>query len=124
MDLFRSFVVLVCLLLPAYGYPDWTGNKLITYCTQGVKFLNDEDLSDVGAMQASACMGYVTALFQKNNFDTDVYQLRQDYCIPDHVTRAQTLRVILKYLNDHPEELHAPAYVVARNSLVVSFPCP
>lgn len=38
------------------------------------------------------------------------------------VTTEQFMLIIKKYLNDHPEELHNPALVIAIKALTVAFP--
>jgi hypothetical protein len=73
--------------------------------------------------------------YSENNFEA----FRDGYCIglvngvtnaspqvcPDEaVTTGQTVRVVLKYLEDHPEELHLNNAVLAEKALAKAFPCP
>jgi hypothetical protein len=44
-------------------------------------------------------------------------------CIPQGVTSEQTDRIVVKYLKDHPEELHQPFGILVFNSLSAAFPC-
>jgi hypothetical protein len=44
-------------------------------------------------------------------------------CIPDNSTYDQHLRVVIKYLRDHPERLHEPRLRVTLSALFAAFPC-
>jgi len=44
-------------------------------------------------------------------------------CLPQEGTNGQYLQVFLKYLDDHPEELHKPAALLLVESLAKAFPC-
>jgi hypothetical protein len=43
--------------------------------------------------------------------------------VPDSVTSTQLAKVIVKYGNDHPQELHLPGVIVVTNALLAAFPC-
>lgn len=45
-------------------------------------------------------------------------------CLPTGVTIAQETEVFLKYLDNHPERLHAPASVLAIGAWLDAWPCP
>ena len=44
-------------------------------------------------------------------------------CIPEGVIHGQSLDVIKKYLNDHPEELHLPASDLVLKVIQTAWPC-
>ena len=44
-------------------------------------------------------------------------------CIPEGVIHGQSLDVIKKYLNDHPEELHLPASALILKAIQAAWPC-
>jgi hypothetical protein len=45
-------------------------------------------------------------------------------CIPvDSVTAGQLRLVVVKYLNEHPEELHQPASWLIEFAFIKAFPC-
>jgi len=41
----------------------------------------------------------------------------------DGVTVGQVMLVFLKYVDNHPEELHLPAAVVVSRAMLAAFPC-
>ena len=45
-------------------------------------------------------------------------------CPDEEVTTGQETRVVLKYLQDHPEELHLDNAVLVEKALEKAFPCP
>ena len=44
-------------------------------------------------------------------------------CMSEGVTVEQARLVFLKYVDNHPEELHLPAMKVLSNAMLVAFPC-
>jgi len=44
-------------------------------------------------------------------------------CRLNGVTLAQTRLVFLKYIDDHPEQLHWEAFIVFSNAMLAAFPC-
>jgi Rap1a immunity proteins len=66
-----------------------------------------------GSFEAGYCVGFITGV------DSQV-----ENCPGDNVTRGQVLKVALKYMDDHPEELDQAASTVVRRALLKAFPCP
>jgi len=44
-------------------------------------------------------------------------------CIPAEVSFNEAAKVVIKYLNDHPEKLHMADTVLIRTALVEAYPC-
>ena len=44
-------------------------------------------------------------------------------CVPDGVTKAQTVLVVRKYLKDHPEDLHLDASYLVIKAIQAAWPC-
>jgi hypothetical protein len=74
------------------------------------------------------CRGYIRGLIDAQSvFASDVkhppsWELVS--CIAPDVTNAQTIEVVVKFLDNHPELLHQPAAVLVMQSLHEAFPCP
>jgi len=45
------------------------------------------------------------------------------FCMPATVTNDQIVKIFIKYLDEHPEELHQPASLLLATSLRKAFPC-
>jgi Rap1a immunity proteins len=77
------------------------------------------------------CAGFITGtidtlhmwiasdIFAKRTHDEDV-----KFCFPDNVDNRQILLVFIKYLEEHPEELHKPANLLFVEAMRKVFPCP
>lgn len=44
-------------------------------------------------------------------------------CFPEGNTYYQTLKIVEKYISDHPEKMHEQVSVLTYNALVSAFPC-
>lgn len=78
-----------------------------------------KDAGDLGY-----CFGFISGIVDLNAMDEDILKKPSHaWCIPSSVSPTQLAKVVLKYGNDHPEELHFPGVVVVASALVVSFPC-
>jgi hypothetical protein len=101
-------VVLVCL--PTATRADvTTGKELWPLCTSK------------GATENSLCFGYVTAIAEAMGQPTGVYGWRA--CVPEQVTRKQVVDVVMRYLDQHPEERHSTAGSLVANVLAKAFRC-
>jgi hypothetical protein len=49
--------------------------------------------------------------------------MSKDICTDGDVTMGQQIRVVVKYLEDHPEELNKLSAVLIEKSLSKAFPC-
>lgn len=76
------------------------------------------------------CAGFITATIDtlrmwevsdyvaKRTHDKDM-----KFCFPDNVDNGQILLVFVKYLEDHPEELHKAATLLFVEAMGRAFPC-
>ena len=46
------------------------------------------------------------------------------FCVPEQITLAQMVRVVVRYLNRHQEDLHESGIVLATRAFTQVFPCP
>ena len=46
-----------------------------------------------------------------------------DICFPEGNSYGQVLKIVTKFLSNHPERLHEPMPVLVYNALVLAFPC-
>ena len=113
-----------------------SADDLRTYCEGAVKCVDkSSSCSDHDWLDAARCGSYISGFIEghhmalddsTNNIDMNPYELRRMYvnlCIPESVTNIQLARVFIKYINDHPEQLHAPAYTKLYISWLLAFPC-
>ena len=103
----------VMLLLSAQSQAAFlTGSDLLQRC---------ESASDTAY---NACVGYIMGIVDYQ--DTLVAWSNLDkpfFCAPGSATAGQLVKVVTKWLNEHPEELHLAASSRTANSLSRAFPC-
>jgi hypothetical protein len=46
------------------------------------------------------------------------------FCLPESPRQGELREVVIKYLNDHPEQLHRARFAVTADALEAAFPCP
>lgn len=73
----------------------------------------------------SYCFGYILGVVDMHNALNSVLSSPRDntYCIPDNASAAQLAKVVVKYGNDHPEEMNEAALLILSNAFVRAFPC-
>ena len=106
-------VGLAVMLLPAQSQAVfYDGNTLLQKCE-----------SD-SATQYNVCAGYVIGLvdYQGTLVAWSLVE-KPIFCTPDNVRASQLVKVITKWLNEHPEKLHQSASSSVPIALYDAFPC-
>jgi len=93
----------------------YDGNKLLGSC--------ESYISKIGiAAKGNVCFGYVIGIADADT--TLIYEdIRSNRCIPFKVGGNQLVRVVTKYLQEHPDRLHMAAPVLVSDALSEAFPC-
>jgi hypothetical protein len=95
-----------------------TGNTILEKCKGSTPY--DEALCAIYVAGVADTIRFFAALPNSDSSPEGPKTL----CVPKTVTQGQVGKVFAKYLNDHPQDLHFPATVLAFKSLVEAFPCP
>lgn len=136
LDLMKKILLLLlCLPISLYAQHDKLvepsdGNGLLDYCAPMV------DYADTGsyrnpmpdALKASWCHGYIQGTRENIEFFQIIMNKGEnkgplDICIPHEAPTIQFARVIVKWLRDHPEELHEYMLSLHMKILHQAFPC-
>ena len=145
-----AFTVLVLLSgVPessADGTDEKNGNSLLRECGAALRLIDQTGtLSAEETLAAMQCLGFVRgatlALLSEQQWSSflekqglrckseeselPLEKMRQAKrtCIPDKATSVQAIRVIVKYLQDHPAELHKADFELLATALQLAFPC-
>ena len=62
-------------------------------------------------------------LFWKNTNNTQKAKAYVPACIPEEATNFELARVVVKYLNDHPNQLHKSYRLLVMLALEDAYPC-
>lgn len=73
------------------------------------------------AMGVGLCLGYIAGISDVDRVDAVAKQNRM--CVPDNASGAQLAKVIVKYGDDHPEELNEPGAIFVTLAMKKAFPC-
>jgi len=120
--------VLILLLVPKC-HAVTNGADAMHNCGLAVKLLDgdkSEATDDVGSI--GKCMGMVEGVMNTlRQWEASSKQhhstLDDTACFPAHVTIEQAIRVSYKYMQDHPEQLHAAGSGLVYLALTQAFPC-
>lgn len=97
-------------------------NHLLDSCRQLERYMNDNKAT-TEHYKATYCLGLVegarTAMLLLESQD----DRKPSACIPMSVSNAQVVRVVLKYLDANPENLHHDATASVLLSLISAYPC-
>jgi hypothetical protein len=122
------------LSFAAHAKAQYSGNELLRDCSVA----NSEVTSPDKIAYASHCLGYLRGVADAMEFDIGFRSSEpasdppsgsvggRSYfpCIPDGASPDQLARVMVKYLNEHPEKLHQGAIALVLPAFKKAFPCP
>ena len=105
-----TFVFILLVLGSAVAQNDThnslkTGNDLLYECRN----YTNRGSSTFGD---GVCLGYIAGVGDSVEF-----------CGGDNITYGQIVRVVLKYMDDHPEQLNQDTITIVRRALLNAFPC-
>ena len=104
------------------------GTGLLTHCEAAIRLADRQQPNDGDAQSGAYCLGFVNGIMEMAT-DTAVTLVNSDHrtslpCAPaEGLTTGQAVRVVLKYLNLHPETLHKSAQLLVVVALREAFPC-
>src|SRR5438445_12809327 len=104
-----------------------TGIKLQGQCKHVVQADDKQTLYDTWKWDIAFCAGFIEGTIQTHNLWQTVghktgHELR-DFCISPEPTNDQIIQIFVKYLDDHPEELHKQAVLLFTEAMIKAFPC-
>ena len=101
----------------------YTGSELLGDCTAYVQMIDSDGKTRTSspkiAGKGMGCFGFVFGFGEGVGYAGG----RFEACFPSDVTRNQYIRVIVKYLEDHPEQLHLDSSVLIDKAFTSAFPC-
>ena len=99
----------------------------LTFMTAGMRSCHCGDApnstSPQSRFQQGECFGYAIGADDGVRTAFDILNEAQPYCIPDGVTNGQIVRILTKFIKDHPEKAHKQTRVLVIESLMDAFPC-
>ena len=82
-----------------------------------------ERCESVANVDKAVCLGYVQGAVDTFESVMSLGAWPKNFCIPQQVTLVQLSKVLVKYLNEHPEDLHYMADNEVHMAFMKAFPC-
>ena len=130
-------LVIMMIVFPAVSYgeaisdPD-TGNDLLNACKALIEGPESVSNSSLQAKldwvsESEFCYAYIRGVVEWNGYYEKYFEnmiLKPIFCIGDtQVEIDQLVQIALKYMNDHPEELHKKGITILESAFRQAFPC-
>lgn len=112
-------IALVMALSVAAPASAETGNEMLQNCAEFLKENGEID----GYFKSGVCAGFVSGVTNTVAYARDASPATVKICIPDGFTIGQGIRVLKKYLIDHPKDLHRSATALALTAYREAYPC-
>jgi hypothetical protein len=107
-----------------------SGTDVMHQCSSVVRLMDDRNIevTESDMVDASKCIGMtegvMNTLRQWEYSSKDHHTTLADTsCLAEGVTIEQALRISYKYMQDHPDQLHAPGRGLMYLALTQAFPC-
>jgi hypothetical protein len=101
------------------------GNFLLESCSAVVRFEDGDDRGDwKKTRDIWSCYAFVDGVLDTVEMIALASGGRNPYCFSgDRIQKRQIARVIVKYLRDHPQDLHIKAASLTLVAMTEAFPC-
>lgn len=118
--------VLMLLCSPTLAQATHDGIELSEECTVALRTI--EHPTNMDEFHMGACFGLVDGVMGTmtlwNTVDAQRNETKFHGCIPTEVTVEEAVKVVLKYLNDNPTQLHQRDASLVVSALAKGYPCP
>ena len=121
--------LLLIAFIPVPGYAGvHDGNDLLQKCNTVIKIFEDgieeSEITTIMLSDASFCNGMMQGITNTIIF-FDTFQVNQSIvCLPENgISNGRAAKVVIKYLKEHPEQLHVADSGLAFLAMMDAFPC-
>ena len=82
-----------------------------------------ECVSEKDSMMLGMCLGYLHGIVETQDVLVAMEQIQPLFCTPEKSNYLKAMKIIEKYMDDQPENLHLPFFLITINALKEAFPC-
>jgi hypothetical protein len=98
------------------------GNSLLSECQDGIGAMNGAPAKN--PLGAGHCVGVLQATMDTLDIFHEAAGATRLVCVPEGgIPMVQSMRVMVKYLHEHPESLHLNESVLVVSAMKSAFPC-
>jgi hypothetical protein len=119
-------LLLALLLVTPPAFAD--GNQLLSQCTTFLQLVDGTSNGSTTSLEsfgAGTCAGMLQGITTTNKvYESTGRSKDLLMCLPrSGIQNGQAARVVVSYLNDHPQDLHGDEVLLATLALRDAFPC-
>ena len=111
-------IVVLFFLTFSISAQAFSGNNLAKYCKSGGK---ENPLNSHSSLCFGLLHGFINGL--EYGFLLHENKITKLFCKPKNITSQQIMKIMNKYLDEHPEDLHYEFGQILIEALVKAFPC-
>ena len=118
----KAYLIALCIVVATVGQcfaEEITGNDIRDWCQVTLKENQRGPWTDVDTHHAGFCQGFVYAILVLGDALPEPIRC----CHPKEATLEQSIRVLLKYLNEHPDLTHEDAVHLSLLAFKAAWPC-
>jgi hypothetical protein len=97
-----------------------SADRLVKNCREVVHIDKGEDGNEVSAQ---SCLHYLEGVYDGQSFAAGMNGGKYPVCLDSEVDIVQMAKVVVKYGDEHPEELHELAIKLVNDALKAAYPC-
>ncbi len=121
-----KYLLLLFLCMVGSNAYSIDGNMLLRNC----QIVEKAEQSDADAFFLQWCFGYIQGVIDNDDtwyglmsYDKNHTHDKGKYCLPEEpMPYTQLARIVVKYLKEHPENLHWNGSALVHNALIKAFP--
>jgi hypothetical protein len=118
------------LFIATAAHGETTGNTVLDKCQKTIHFYENDGGLVKDQFDEGWCIGWVDSALSLDGLNEQWREVTKarpslmEFCAPtDGIPVIQGVRVVVKYLTDHPEQLHLNGMTVTWMALKDAFPC-
>lgn len=127
----RSLLCVLCILfIASAAHGEATGNNVLDRCQKAIHFYENDGGLAKDQFDEGWCTGWIDSALSLDGLNEQwrsVTKVRPgvlDFCLPtEGIQIIEAMRVVVKYLSDHPQQLHLNGMTVTVMALQEAFPC-
>jgi hypothetical protein len=121
------YIAILAVSVCSHAQTRQDGTELLKSCARFSTPAPNGKLDESAAIEAIGCSSLVRGVMETlliwETTDSKRDAISLHGCISAEIGNYQAIRVVTKYLNDHPEKLHLGDTVLIRLALTNGFPC-
>jgi hypothetical protein len=125
-----AVALLCCSFVSAQApqeFPSTSGNAFLRLCS--AIDADEKDRTHEDYQHGMMCIAFVEGVVQGVSEEIGYAHSMTNkpppapFCLPDDVENGQIVRIVLRYIHNHPEEAHRKTSMLVALALQGSFPC-